>query len=301
MMTDNLNLRIVAPIGDRCGEGLVWAPVENAVYWTDVCRFLVHRMTLDNMAVQSWYFDEPCVSLSLTDKAGTLLLGVGSRLILWQPESDTRTDYGFALDTWPTVRLNEGRAGPGGEFWIGSMANNVGPDGEDGTVDGLQGILYRIKTGEAPMIAKTGIGISNTLCFSPDNQYLYFGDSDQNVIWRFEYDAATQTLSNEVPFFEGYARGKPDGSAIDADGYLWNTRFGGGCIVRIAPDGQIDRVIELPVSNITTCEFGGADLSTLFITTATVFLDRHERLAGSLFALDAGIAGASPHIFITEN
>jgi sugar lactone lactonase YvrE len=299
-MTHDPKLRVVTPIGDHCGEGLVWVASENAMYWTDVCRFLVHRVSLDTGAVKSWYFDEPCVALSVTDKAGTLLLGLGSSLILWEPATDTRTNYGFSLDTWPKIRLNEGRAGPNGEFWIGSMANNVGPDGEGGTVDGLQGILYRIKAGQPPLIAKTGIGISNTMCFSPDGRYLYFGDSNQNVIWRFDYDGATQTLSNEMPFFAGYDRGKPDGSAIDQEGYVWNARFGGGCVVRIAPDGSIDRIVEMPVSNITTCEFGGADLSTLFITTATIFLDRHERLAGSLFALDAGISGAKPHYYKLE-
>jgi sugar lactone lactonase YvrE len=296
-MAHDLKLRVVAPMGDHCGEGLVWSAADNALYWTDVCRFLVHRLSLDSGAVKSWTFDEPCVALSVTDCAGTLLLGIGSRLILWQPATDTRTDHGFKLQGWPTLRLNEGRAGPGGEFWVGSMANNVGPDGEVGAVDGLQGVLYRIKPGTAPWVAKTGIGISNTMCFSPDQRFLYFGDTVQNMIWRFNYDRETQSISGEVPFFAGFARGKPDGSAIDAEGFLWNCRFGGGCVVRIAPDGQIDRVIDMPVSNITTCEFGGPGLRTLYITTSTILLNRHERLAGSLFALDAPVAGAPPHTF----
>jgi sugar lactone lactonase YvrE len=151
--------------------------------------------------------------------------------------------------------------------------------------------LFRISSEQAPSRHKEDIGISNTVCFSPDHRHFYFGDSLRNVINRYDYDASSGTISNETPFFEGFERGVPDGSAVDADGYLWNCRFGGGCIVRVAPDGTIDRIIEMPVSNITTCDFGGDDLRTLFITTASAELDHHERLAGSLFTLDADVAG----------
>ncbi|QMW22328.1 SMP-30/gluconolactonase/LRE family protein [Sandaracinobacteroides saxicola] len=288
---DDLNLRCVAPVGNLCGEGATWCAAEQALYWTDVNRFLVHRLTVATGAVESWFFDEPCVALSLTDRPGTLLLGIGSRLLLWQPWGDVRTPHGFALERWPAARLNEGRAGPGGEFWIGSMSNNVGPDGGHVELEGARGQLFRLIDGQAPRMFKDGIVISNTMCFSPDRRHLYFGDTVPNVIWRHDYDAATRSISNETPFFAGFDRGRPDGSAIDAEGCLWNTRFGGKCLVRVAPDGSIDRIVELPVSNPTTCAFGGPDLRTLYITSASVYLDGHERLAGSLFALDAPAPG----------
>jgi sugar lactone lactonase YvrE len=292
-MTEALNLRCLVPIGDHCGEGATWDAASGRLYWTDVNRFLVHCLEPGG-AVRSWFFDEPCVAMALTDRPGTLLLAIGSRLLLWQPGSDTRTPHGFALDDWPGARLNEGRAGPAGEFWIGSMGNNVASDGLGGAVPPGQGRLFRIVAGAAPQLFKTGIGISNTLCFSPDERSMYFGDTLQNTIWRYDYDR-DGGITGEAPFLAGYHRGVPDGSAIDADGYLWNCRFDGGCIVRVAPDGRIDRVIELPVSNITTCAFGGADLKTLYITTATILLKRHERLAGSLFALDAPVPGIPAH------
>src|SRR5437667_8070381 len=80
----------------------------------------------------------------------------------------------------------------------------------------------------------------------------------------------TGTIANQRPFLEGFARGLPDGSTVDSAGYLWNCRFFGGCIVRVAPDGQIDRVVEMPVKNITTCTFGGPDRKTLYVTTASI-------------------------------
>lgn len=287
-------LECVAPVGDQCGEAATWVPEEQALYWTDVNRFLVHRMRLESRAVETWQFDEPCVALFLTDVPGTMLLALGSRIVRWQPDTNQHDDLGFHLDDWPRVRLNDGRPGPGGEIWIGSMANNVGKDGTPGDVIGAHGALFRLRPGNTAVTMKDGIGISNTVCFSPDRRHFYFGDTPRNVIWRFDYDLATRTVSNEVPFFEGFDRGLPDGSTIDADGCLWNCRFGGDCVVRVTPDGEVDEVLDMPVSNVTTCEFGGPDLATLYITTAAMLTDRYERLAGSVFAFQAPAGGLPP-------
>lgn len=288
------DIECVAPAGDQCGEAATWVPEEHALYWTDVNRFLVHRLRLPSRAVETWQFDEPCVALFLTDTPGTLLLALGSKIIRWQPASDRRAGMGFELDDWPTVRLNDGRPGPGGEIWIGSMANNVGEDGTPGDVEGNLGALLRFLPGQPPAQMKSAIGISNTVCFSPDRRHLYFGDTPRNVIWRYDYDLATQSIANEVPFFQGFDRGLPDGSTVDADGFLWNCRFGGGSVVRVAPDGSVDQVLEMPVSNITTCEFGDAELATLFITTAAMMTSGYERLAGSLFAYQPSVGGIEP-------
>lgn len=94
-----------------------------------------------------------------------------------------------------------------------------------------------------------------------------------------------------------FPRGSPDGSTVDADGYLWNCRYYGGCIVRVAPDGKIDRVIEMPTQNITTCTFGGADLKTLYVTTASLSTQPGDRLAGSLFAIQTSVQGQPENRF----
>ena len=109
------------------------------------------------------------------------------------------------------------------------------------------------------------------------------------MIWSYDYDAATGAITNEAPFFQDFDRGLPDGSTVDAEGYLWNCRYYGGCIVRVAPDGRVDRVIEMPVKNITTCTFGGADLKTLYVTTAA---SPNQRLAGGLFAIQSRFAAS---------
>jgi sugar lactone lactonase YvrE len=299
----------VAPTGDVCGEGAVWHSAHQAVYWTDINRFLIHRYTPADLCVRTWTFDEPVTALTLTNQPEVLAVVLGSGALLWEPAKDRRHDPFFHLDGWPKVRLNDARADPGGSLWIGSMRNNVNPDGSGGEAGGQDGALFRIDfDNDAKLHAKVkdkvkvkvwrkNIGIANTLAWSPDRRHFYFGDSLANVIWRFDYDDATGAIANEKPFLEGFDRGLPDGSTVDSEGYLWNCRFFGGCIVRVAPDGKIDQVIEMPVKNITTCTFGGQDLKTLYVTTARIESPAGDRLAGGLFAIPTKVAGQPENVF----
>ena len=146
-------------------------------------------------------------------------------------------------------------------------------------------------------VHKAKIGISNTLAWSPDRCRMYFADTLANTIWVYDYDPATRNIANERPFFQDFARGRPDGSAVDVEGYLWNCRYGGAGIARIAPDGRIDRVVEMPVQNITTCIFGGPDRKTLFVTTASAGAAPGDRLAGGLFAIQTAVGGLPENRF----
>ncbi|MEQ8659069.1 MAG: SMP-30/gluconolactonase/LRE family protein [Hyphomicrobiales bacterium] len=290
-------VRCIAPTGDICGEAATWSADESRVYWVDINRFLIHRMDATNGAVTSHFFDEPVVALSLTSREGTLLVALGSKLILLSVDADEREELAITLPGSPAVRFNDGRTDPNSVFWIGSMGNNVGPQGENLDVtDGL-GKLYRYAAGGPLEEVEAGIGIANTLCWSPDKSTFYFGDTLKNEIRSYRFDASKSSIGEGQIHFAGFERGFPDGSAIDADGFLWNCRFGGGCIVRIAPDGEIDRVIDMPVKNITTCCFGGPGLRTLFVTTASAMKDDSDRLAGSLFALETETYGLPENRF----
>jgi sugar lactone lactonase YvrE len=287
----------VAPAGDACGEGLVWHAAHNSVYWTDINRFLIHRFTLADEAVRTWFFDEPVTALTLTDRDDTLAVVLGSGVILWQPLTDARSAPIFRLDGWPKVRLNDARVDPRGSLWLGSMRNNVNPDGSSGAVGGRDGVLYRLDPNAAVTRWGDDIGIANTIAWSPDRRKFYFADTLQNVLWVYDYDSATGAISNQRLFLQNFGRGLPDGSSVDADGYLWHCRYSGGCVVRVAPDGKIDRVIEMPVKNITTCVFGGPDRKTLYITTSRGEPDPYERLVGSLFAIRTDTAGQTENRF----
>jgi sugar lactone lactonase YvrE len=164
------------------------------------------------------------------------------------------------------------------------MRNNVTADGCTMNADGQDGILFRIDPDGSVSEWKTGIGISNTLAWSPDQTRFCFADTLANTIWVYKYEPATGAISGERTLLSGFERGLPDGSAMDSEGYLWNCRFAGKCIVRIAPDARVEGVIEMPVTNITSCTFGGDDYRTLYVTTGSNGAPAEERLSGGLFA-----------------
>ncbi len=280
-----------APTGDRCGEGIVWRPEEQVVYWTDINRFLIHRFDPANGSVKSWLFEEPVTAVLLTDREGMLLVLLGSRVILWEPVNDLRRDQGFRLPGWPAVRLNDAGIDPRGSLWAGSMQNNVNPDGSEGPINRSSGILYRIDSDGGAEEFQRDLGVSNTFVWNLEKKRFYFGDTLQNSIWAYDYDERTGAIGKPCPHFSGFSRGLPDGSAIDEEGYLWNCRWDGGCIVRVAPGGQVDRVIDIPTRNITNCTFGGKDMNILYVTSAASPADAGDRLAGSLFSIQTQVRG----------
>ena len=291
----------LVPAGDGTGEGAVWHEGEQALYWVDINRFLIHRYDPASRATWSWFFDQPPTTLALTDRSDTIAVALGGRIVLWQPRTDSRADFVLAEDNWPAVRLNDGRADPAGNLWVGSMQNNVAEDGTGKPItDEAAGRLFRVGGDGAVTMVKAGIGISNTFGWSPDATRFYFADTLTNTIDVYDYNAAAGTIANARPFFAGFERGSPDGSAVDSEGYLWNARYGGGCIVRVAPDGKIAGLIEMPCENVTTCTFGGPDLKTLYVTTAAGGSGVGRRLAGSLYAVEMDVPGMPENRFQIE-
>jgi sugar lactone lactonase YvrE len=138
--------------------------------------------------------------------------------------------------------------------------------------------------------------VPNSLCWSPDGRTMYFSDGREPVIDAFDYDPATGTPSWRREFARLPAgSGVPDGAAVDADGFVWCAIYGGGAVHRYAPDGRLDRAVPLPVSQPTSCAFGGPALDTLYVTTARQRLSEEQLaaqpLAGALLALDVGVRG----------
>lgn len=280
-------VRCAVPTGDICGEGAVWHPVQNALYWTDINRFLVHRFNPKLLTTETWCFDEPVTAVTLTSDEDLLLLVLGSNISLWSPRTHPELQRIYSLETAPEMRFNDARIDPRGSLWVGTMRNNVGPQGEALDVDFSAGVLYRIDSDGRVTKWKENIGISNTVAWSPDRKKFYFADSPTNKIYSYAYDEKTGAISDEGAFLVNYSRGNPDGSTVDAEGYLWNARYGGGCLIRVAPNGEVDRVVPVPVLNPTTCTFGGPGFQTLYITSAR----SADRLSGSVFALETNVGG----------
>jgi sugar lactone lactonase YvrE len=143
---------------------------------------------------------------------------------------------------------------------------------------------------------ETGIGTSNSIAWSPDDRTFYYSDTAARVIWAYDFDLDAGTIANRrvLTDMDGQPGG-PDGSTVDAEGFLWNAQWGGWRLVRYAPDGRVDRVVPMPVAQPTSCMFGGEDLATLYVTSARTGLSdadlARQPQAGGLFALDVGVRG----------
>jgi sugar lactone lactonase YvrE len=285
------SIECVAATADVCGEGAVWHAAHNAVYWTDINRALLHRYSLPSLHVDTWQFNQPVIALALTTDRERLLVVLGGEILLWNPANDQRETPLFRLPDWPRMRCNEARVDPEGVLWFGTMQNNISPDGNTRPVTAHIGALLSLRADGKIRHWHGGIGIPNTIAWAPSGSAMFVGDTLKNEISYFDYGSAKQEISNRRIFIAGYERGLPDGSAMDAEGFLWNCRYGGGCIVRFDPEGRVDRVIDTPVPNPTTCAFGGEDLRTLYFTSASEGTQAAGSEDGGLFSMRTEVPG----------
>jgi sugar lactone lactonase YvrE len=291
------DIHCIASTNDICGEGAVWHPEESAVYWTDINRCLLHRYTISDTKVATWQFEQPVTAVTLTTDPDLLLIVLGGSIVLWHTKDCHRTDTIFELTSWPAIRCNDARVGPDGLLWFGTMQNNVRSDGSSKAITENVGELLSLDSNGKTQSWHTGIGITNTVAWSPEGERLLFGDTLSNCLYVSAFDKQRSIMAEPNIFSADFHRGLPDGSAVDSDGYLWNCRYGGHCIVRFAPDGSVTEVIEAPFQNPTTCAFGGDDLKTLYITSAAATGNNEKDLGGALFGMQVDVAGLPSHRF----
>ena len=189
----------------------------------------------------------------------------------------------------PQIRFNDGAVDCSGRFWAGTMNTTGDPAAADGSI-------LRLDPDGSIRTMDTGFGCSNGLGWSPDNRTMYFTDTFRGVIYAYDFEPAKGTLGHRRPFVQIPAQeGYPDGLTVDSDGFVWSARWGGWKVVRYDPEGKAEREIRLPVSNVSSCAFGGTDLDELYITTAFESLPPEERtrqpLAGDLFRARPGVRG----------
>ena len=280
-------VRVALDAKARLGEGPVWCPREQALYFVDSLEPAVKRFDPAAGAVRSWPVPDLVGSLALREGGGlvvalrrgfhTLDLATGAVAPIHLPEEPEDT------------RFNDGKCDRRGRFWAGTM-HYVGLPRQP------KGALYRMDVDGRVTRMVDGIRTANGLGWSPDDRLMYYTDTRTNRIDVFDFDIATGSLANrrvfaEVPQDSGF----PDGLTVDAQGFVWSAKWDGARIVRYAPDGRIDRVVAVPVPRPTSLSFGGADLGTLYVTSARDGLDdaalvRHP-LSGAVFALELGIRG----------
>jgi L-arabinonolactonase len=264
----------------QLGECVLWCDRTRRLWWTDILASSLWCHVPQSGATRSWPMPDRLASFALTEDDNRLLLGLASGLAYFDIAGGTLTPICTVEAELPSTRLNDGRCDRQGRFVFGTY--NEAPN------QAAIGAFYRLNTDLSLERLALGMAtIPNSICFSPDGATMYYADSPSKTIRCCAY-AADGGISDDRLFADLRDEpGVPDGSLIDADGYLWNAQWGGARVVRYAPDGRVDRVLMLPVSQPSCPAFGGAELNELFVSTARVGLSApallQEPQAGGVF------------------
>lgn len=264
----------------QLGEGPLWHPERNALFWFDI---LGNTLFCKGETEDAWGFDEHMSAAGWVDR-DTLL--IASETALWRfdiPTGEQEFLVGLESDN-PVTRSNDGRADPYGGFWIGTMGKEA---------EAYAGAIYRYYRGEVRRLFDR-ITIPNSICFAPDGRRAYYTDTMSRRIKTVALDDEGWPTGKPSIFVDLRAEElNPDGSVVDAAGNLWNAQWGAGRVACYGPDGTFLRAIDLPASQTTCPAFGGADLTTMFVTSAAQGVD--EPQGGMTFAAQIEVTGQREH------
>jgi L-arabinonolactonase len=282
------DVSVVLRASAQIGEGPVWDARTQRLYWVDIVGQELHVFNPADGTDTTHTCPEIVTSVSPRSGGGVLL--TLRRSFAFFDEATGRFDTIADVEPdMPGNRFNDGKTDRRGRHWAGTM----------GDVDWNHpiGNLYRFGSDRRPVRVAEKICCSNGIAWSPDDRTMYFCESFAYVIHAYDFDAVTGAIENRRTFakVDAASGSFPDGITVDAEGFLWCAQPVFGRLVRYDPAGQIERIIELPVSRGTSVMFGGPDLSTLYITTMRTTLDEQqlseEPLAGSLLAITPGVRG----------
>ena len=290
-----MNTELICAVSEPCllGESPFWHPIENALYWCDIAAHRLYRLDPVSGASRHWQFDAELASCAPV-LGGGLLLAMRDGLWGFDPATGRRERLARPPYDPAAQRFNDGKCDPQGRFWVGTIDDRREPNAA----------LYRWAGGRLDRCA-SGITTSIGLGWSLDGATRYWSDTKAHRIDAFDFDVADGSLSRrrthvQFPLREagqpltGYG-GRPDGAAVDAQGFYWVAMYEGQRLLRLTPDGMVCGEVPLPVRCPTMPCFGGRDLKTLYITTARDGRPESELqtqpMAGCVLALAVDVPG----------
>jgi sugar lactone lactonase YvrE len=281
-------------VQNELGEGPLWNPSEQALYWVDIKRARLYRYYPVIRKYEVYELSQPIMAVGQRSSGG-FVTACGSGFAFWNPITNTFSPIIHPESDKPGNRFNDGAVDPRGRFWAGTMS-----DSDSGNPHGS---LYRLDADLSAHRMVTEVMISNGIAWTSDQKTMYYTDSNRHAIFAYDYDAATGAISNRRTFVTiPEAEGVPDGLTLDSEGYVWSALWGGWKVVRFDPTGKRDREISVPAAQVTSCAFGGAELNELYITTARTGLNeqarREQPFAGDLFRLNTDVTGVEEPLFV---
>lgn len=285
------------PVQNTLGEGIIWDHANSLCWWTDIQQSKLYSYQLDSKALKQWTTPERICCFAPIQGEDRLIAAFESGFAFYQPQTG-EVEWLHKIETDnPGTRLNDGRTDRQGRFWAGTMVEDVKSATQKGR-------LYCLHNDLSVSSALGELSITNSLCWSPDGHVAYHSDTPTRQINKYAYNGNTGEFGLASLFAKTNSGCYPDGSIVDANGYLWNAQWGGSQLVRYAPDGREDLSLTLPVSQPSCVAFGGDDLSLLFVTTARQDLSEDELadqpLAGNVFIYQTEYQGLIESPFIID-
>jgi sugar lactone lactonase YvrE len=296
-MVRNLKADLWLEAPSLLGEGPCWDARSNQFSWVDILGSTLQVCDSSGRLVSELRLPSH-VGAALPAASGGWLVALTDRLAHLQPDGSLRDVVELEAHL-PGNRANDAKCDPSGRAWVGTMSYDESR---------VEGSLYRLDRGPKVTLVLDGIGVSNGLGWSPDERTMYFIDTVTEEIRSYPFDLESGWIGEPSTLaVVERAAGAPDGLCTDDQGCLWVALWGGGCVRRYTPDGQLDTVVKVPASYTTSCCFGGPNLDHLYITTARRDLEG-DRLtqqphAGSVWVVRPGVTGqpATPWMEIVEH
>ncbi len=278
-------VEVALSVGALHAEGPLWDAATARLWWVDIAGERAHCFDPASGEDRSW---------SVAGQPGGVVLSAAGEPVVASPDGlallDQRTGQmelrAPVERDKPENRANDAKVDTRGRVWVGTMAYDKRP---------RNAALYRV-AGDSVTRVVAGLTISNGPALDEPRGWLYLADTAIYIVDVFDLDPETGAIANRRRFLDfSDARVWPDGMTVDDDGMLWVALGRAGAVHRYRPDGALDGVIELPVSNPTSVAFGGGDGGDLYITTSWFDLNADERaaqpLAGAIFRCRPGVTG----------
>ncbi len=286
----------VVAVRNILGEGVLWNARTARLWWTDIQARRLFRYDPITRALDKIATPERLASFAFVAGSERMIAAFESGLALYDPTNGA-VEWLYRLEQGAVaIRFNDGRTDRQGRFWAGTMVEDDGSE--------PLGRLHCLGRNGHVIRQPDPVFIANALCASPDGRQLYFADSTQRTIFAYDLDTSSGALSGRRVFAQTPPGAFPDGAVVDRDGFIWNAHWGASRVVRYAPDGSIDTVVDIPASQASCLAFGGPGLDLLFVTSARDGLNSDTLLrqpsAGNLFVYKTDAVGLSDAEFVFD-
>lgn len=267
-------------------EGPMWCKKRNSLFFTDILNGTVFEYIPKTEKIQHWKLGTYVGCIIPGRDRDEMIAAVDDCLNVFHPE-DGRAETLCRFPMADGIRFNDGKCGPGGQLWIGTMAVSGQKDRPDGG-------LYRIGPDGRTCCVEPSLAIPNGMAWDLEKGIFYHVRTEEQAVYSYSCHQDWHTIRNPKKSVDlSGEKGVPDGMAIDRDGNLWIAMWGGYKVICVNPaSGMKLMEVALPDADVSSCTFGGGHLDELYITTA-----REGQAGGNVYVADAGVTGTYPYEF----